>query len=131
MRAVFAFPLQVGTVAVGALDVYQDRAGLLTTKAVNQAITFAEVAMQTLLDAETGTGEAAQTEAGRDLPILDAFTHRLELYQAQGMVMMQLGISLVQAMARLRAYAYAHDRPLHVVAADVVARRLVLVDDRV
>ncbi len=131
VRAVFAFPLRVGAVGVGALDVYQHRAGSLTTKAVNQAITFAEVAMQTLLDAEAGTGVAERTDGRRDLPILDALAHRLELYQAQGMVMMQLGTSLAQAMARLRAYAYAHDRPLHDVAADVVARRLVMVDDRV
>lgn len=131
VRAVFAFPLQVGAVGVGALDVYQDRAGPLTTKAVDQAVTFAEVAVRTLLDAEAGTDTAEPAEGRRDLSILDTFTHRLELYQAQGMVMMQLGISLVQAMARLRAYAYARDRPLHDVAADVVARRVVLVDDRV
>lgn len=136
VRAVFAFPLHVGAVHLGALDVYQDRAGALTTKAVSQAITFAEVAMRTLLDEGTGTGEpggsdAERTDDRRALQIPDALAHRLELYQAQGMVMMQLGISLAQAMARLRAYAYAHDRPLHDVAADIVARRLVLVDDHV
>lgn len=136
VRAVFAFPLQVGPVHLGALDVYQDRAGPLTTGAVNQAITFAEVAMQTLLDAGTGTGEpgagdAERADDSRDRPIFDAVVPRLELYQAQGMVMMQLGTSLVHAMARLRAHAYAHDRPLNDVAADVVARMLVLEVDRV
>ena len=46
------------------------------------------------------------------------------MFQAQGMVMVQLGISIGEAMARMRAYAYAHDRRLSEVARDVVARRL-------
>jgi hypothetical protein len=38
--------------------------------------------------------------------------------------MVQLGSDLAEAMARMRAYAYAHDRRLGEVALDVVARRL-------
>ena len=52
------------------------------------------------------------------------------LYQAQGMVMVQLGVRLGEAMARLRAHAFAENRPLGEVAADVVARRLALQADR-
>ena len=52
------------------------------------------------------------------------------LYQAQGMVMVQLGVSLGEAMSRLRAHAFAENRPLGDVAADVVARRLALQADR-
>jgi hypothetical protein len=40
------------------------------------------------------------------------------------MVMVQLGVSIGEAMARMRAYAYAQDRRLSDVARDVVARRL-------
>jgi ANTAR domain-containing protein len=40
------------------------------------------------------------------------------------MVMVQLGVSIGEAMARMRAYAYAQDRRLSEVARDVVARRL-------
>jgi AmiR/NasT family two-component response regulator len=54
----------------------------------------------------------------------EAIEDRAELFQAQGMVMVQLGISIGEAMARMRAYAYAHDRRLSEVARDVVARRL-------
>jgi hypothetical protein len=39
-------------------------------------------------------------------------------FQAQGMVMIQLGIPLVEAMARLRAHAFAQDRALAEVADD-------------
>jgi hypothetical protein len=40
------------------------------------------------------------------------------------MVVVQLGVSLGDAMARIRAYAYTEDRRLSEVASDIVARRL-------
>jgi hypothetical protein len=40
------------------------------------------------------------------------------------MITVQLGVSVAVALVRLRGYAYAHDRRLRDVAADVVARRL-------
>ena len=40
------------------------------------------------------------------------------------MIIVQLGVTAAVALVRLRAYAYAHDRRLRDVAADVVARRL-------
>jgi len=40
------------------------------------------------------------------------------------MMLVQLGTSAEAAFARLRAYAYAHDRRLGEVARDVVERRL-------
>ena len=52
-----------------------------------------------------------------------------ELHQAQGMVMVQLGVSLAAALALLRAYAYANERDLVDVARDVVARTLRLDKD--
>ncbi len=134
VRAVFAFPLHVGVVHLGALDVYRDHTGPLSTQAITVATTFAEVAMHTLLEAQTatsgpGTNDTEPAGGRRDPPIPDTIEPRLELYQAQGMVMMQLGVTLGQAMARLRAHAYAHDLPLNAVAADVVSRRLTLSDD--
>ena len=40
------------------------------------------------------------------------------------MISAQLGVSLAEALVRLRARAYAEDRLIAQVAADVVARRL-------
>jgi hypothetical protein len=45
------------------------------------------------------------------------------------MVMVQLGVSLADALSRLRAHAFAQNRHLSAVAADVVARRLILERD--
>lgn len=125
VRAVFAFPLQVGAARAGALDVYRDEPGSLTAEALNQAVTFAEVAMGLLVDAQNG---AQDGHTSSDLD--DALAYRLEVYQAQGMVMVDLGVSINEAMARLRGHAYAHGRNVSDVARDIVAGKLTLNQDR-
>jgi hypothetical protein len=119
VRAVFAFPLQVGAARLGVLDVFRPRPGPLSTDELRQAFTFAEVAVTTLLD---GQEDALSSPAANGLD--EAMDSRAQLFQAQGMVMVQLGGSLTEALARMRAYAYAENRPLTDVARDVVARRL-------
>jgi hypothetical protein len=119
VRAVFAFPLQIGAARIGALDVFRDEPGSLTDGEFRDALTFADVAVTTLLDGQEQAPPGAAAD-GLD----EVMEQRAELFQAQGMVSVQLGISLTDAMARLRAYAYAQDRPLGEVARDVVARRL-------
>ena len=46
------------------------------------------------------------------------------VYQAQGMVMIQLEVSLDEAMIRLRAYAFASGRGLAEIARAIVDRGL-------
>lgn len=124
VRAVFAFPLQFGAARLGVLDLYHLRTGSLPMHSLAQALTFAEVAVQTLLDgqAKVRHGEVA---AGLE----HALDSRLVLYQAQGMVMVDLAVSIGDALARLRAHAFTHDRLLHDVARDVVEGRLRLEGD--
>src|SRR5918994_398145 len=54
-----------------------------------------------------------------------AVAHRAEIHQATGMVSVQLDVTAAEALARMRAHAFVHDRLLIEVAHDVVARRLV------
>ena len=54
--------------------------------------------------------------------LVEALAYRFELHQAQGMVMVQLGIGLGDALAWLRAYAYMNDRLSPDVARDIVTR---------
>jgi hypothetical protein len=119
VRAVFAFPLQIGAARLGVLDVFRDRAGSLTADELRQAVLLADVAVAALLDQHEQDGTDATVD---DLD--EVIEDRAELFQAQGMVMVQLGISLGEAMARMRAYAYAENRRLSEVARDIVARRL-------
>jgi GAF domain/ANTAR domain len=119
VRAVFAFPLQIGAGRLGVLDVFRSRPGPLSADELRQALTFGEVAVTTLLD---GQADARPGTAADGLD--EAIDNRAELFQAQGMVMVQLGVSLTEALARMRAHAYAANRTLADLARDVVARRL-------
>ena len=124
LRAVFALPLQIGAAQLGVLTLYRDRPGALPADDLALALTFAEVAVSTIVDGQ------ALVQPGESAGGLDAaLEHRHELYQAQGMVMVQLGVDLGEAMVRLRAYAYRHDRPLGEVAGDVVDGGLRLAAD--
>ena len=116
VRAVFAFPLQVGTARLGILDVFRQRAGPLSDAELPMALTFADVAVEALLDRQRGAG----ADGGPVPPgsVAADVGHRAELFQAQGMVMVQLGIPLADALIRIRAYAYARNRSLSDVAAD-------------
>jgi hypothetical protein len=124
VRAVFAFPLQSGAARAGALDIYRAETGPLTPDALTQAFAFADVAMGLLVDGQARAGDT------RSSPDLDgALANRLEVYQAQGMVMVDLGVGIEVAMARLRAHAYADERTIRDVAADIVAGNLTLERD--
>ena len=123
-RAVFALPLQVGAARLGVLEVRRGAPGSLSAAAVTLGLTFAEVALDALLD-----GQARCTQDGVPGGLVQALDTTYVVYQAQGMVMVDLGISLGDAMARLRAHAYAQDLPLQTVATAVVAGRLRLEPD--
>ena len=45
------------------------------------------------------------------------------IYQAQGMTMVDLGVPLPEALARMRAHAYATDQDLADLATDIIAGR--------
>jgi transcriptional regulator with GAF, ATPase, and Fis domain len=119
VQAAFAFPIQVGAARLGVLNVFRARPGQLSGDQLRHALTFAEVALTALLDGQdhATSGAAADGLAG-------AVERRAELFQAQGMVMVMLGVSLAEALARMRAHAFADSRQLGEVAADIIARRL-------
>jgi hypothetical protein len=119
IRAVYAFPLKVGDACLGALDVYRDRPEPVSAEAIDDAQTFARIALTMLV------GDDPSAAAHSDVMAMDdMLVPVLEVYQAQGMVMVDLGVSLDEALVRLRAYAFAEGRPVADVARDVVAGRL-------
>jgi hypothetical protein len=121
-RAVFGFPLQVGAVRIGALNLYRDAPGPLDDEQHADALVLASVAARAVLGMQAGapTGMLGAELEGSDF--------RFVVHQASGMVSAQLEVSVAEALIRLRGYAFAHDRPLRAVAEDVVARRLRLPD---
>ena len=118
-RAVFGFPLQVGAVRLGALNLYRDRPGPLTDEQHADALVMADIAAQTvlMLQAEAPPGTvSAELEAHADF--------RYVVHQASGMVAAQLDVTVGVALIRLRAHAFGNGRTLEDVARDVVGRRL-------
>ena len=122
--AVFAFPLQVGAARVGVLDIYRHQPGPLSPEALASGYAFARVAMVLLLQEQAETSEG-QTPEGLD----DALAYRMEVYQAQGIVMVDLHVKADEAMARLRGHAFATDRDITDVARDVIDGNLHLDQD--
>jgi hypothetical protein len=122
--AVFALPLQVGEARVGALDVYRDRPGGLSDADIADAMRLGDAVTQALLRLEPGPSDGGPEAAEGGLALT------AEVYQAAGMLTVQLDVDITEALARLRAHAYAEGRPLREVAREVVARRLRLERDR-
>jgi GAF domain-containing protein len=119
VRAVFGFPLQVGAVRLGALNLCRDRPGPLSDDQHADALVMADVAAQAVLVLQANASPeklGAEFGAGADFHYV--------VHQASGMVAAQLEVSVGQALLRLRAYAFGNDRSLTDVAKDVVARTL-------
>ena len=118
-RAVFGFPLQVGRARIGALNLYRDQPGPLTEEQNADSLVLAGVAARAVLGMQAnaspgGLGEELEREGN----------FRFVVYQAAGMVSEELGISVEEAFARLRAYAFGNDRLLTDVARQIVSRHL-------
>jgi hypothetical protein len=139
VRAAFTFPLQVGAIAIGVLDLYRTTVGHLTSSQLTEALAFADAAVAVLLDLQDRTGSGEDEVAGIDDPraqrVADtgapAGVHldgvvdrRAVVHQAVGMISVQLDVDLSTALLRLRAGSFVAGRPVVDVAGDVVARRL-------
>ncbi|MEO6470897.1 MAG: GAF and ANTAR domain-containing protein [Aeromicrobium sp.] len=121
VHAVFAFPLHIGAAAFGVLTVYVDRPGPLDYQQLTMALTFAEIATEVLLD------DDSTTEDGKlHLGVETVLNYRAEIYQAQGAVMVDLGVSLAEALVRMRAHAFANNQSLADLAGDIMTGHVVL-----
>jgi len=119
VRAVFAIPLQIGAIRLGVLYLADGRAGPLPAEALADAYALAQIATIATLDEQSGGYDVLDGNTAQD-----GWSHRAVVHQATGMVAAQLDVALADALAGLRARAFALDRSIYDVATDVVARRL-------
>nr|WP_217143791.1 GAF and ANTAR domain-containing protein [Streptomyces sp. AC627_RSS907] len=113
VRAVYALPLGSGTACLGTLDLYRDTPGGLTGPQLRTARLVAGVMTVALIALPRGEETWLEGLAG----------DHDEVYQAVGMIMVQLGVGPDEALARLRADAFARDRTAYDVAHEVVTHR--------
>ena len=120
VAAVFAFPLRIGAISVGALLAHRAAPGPLAGPQMTDALALSGAVTMLLLDRSGAVPGAAEPPPDWAAPV----TYRAGVHQATGMISIQMGVELAEALVRLRAHAWAGGRLLDDVAADVVARRL-------
>ncbi len=118
IQAIFAFPLQVGAIRIGVLDLYRGTEGGLTKTHFVEALAFADAAALLLLHLQ------GDPNGGPATPTFDPIGRNAAIHQATGMIAVQLRVGLADALLRLRAHAYSSDVSMAAVAADVVSRKL-------
>lgn len=120
IEAIFAFPLQVGAIRLGVLDLYRDTPGALTNAQGREALGYADAAIWVLLHLQD------QVPLDRGLhPDLSDFDQNLAtVHQATGMVAVQAAVGLTEALLLLRAHAYSTGHSINDIAHDVLNRTL-------
>jgi GAF domain-containing protein len=118
IRGVFAFPLLIGAIRIGALDLYRMSPGELTDDQLTGALLAADAAALALLYLHTDAADGFIDDPG------SRAGYHLDVHQATGMVQAQLDVSTEEAFLRLRARAFADGRSVTEVSADVINRRL-------
>jgi len=115
--AMFAFPLAIGTLDIGAIDLYSGDDRPLAPELVAEASTLADIAawrvLRTILE-----------DHGQPYDSESIGYSRREVHQATGMIIVQLGVTSADAELLLRAHAFSAGRSVRDIARDVVDRRL-------
>ncbi|GLY42789.1 GAF domain-containing protein [Amycolatopsis sp. NBRC 101858] len=117
--AVFSFPLQVGVVRLGSLDLYRDTPGPLTRIELADALILSDLATQ---------GVIADLDGHRTEDVSWLADPHAQVHQATGMVQVQLNSTTDVALMRLRGHAFTHNMSLADVARQVVDRSLRFTD---
>lgn len=113
--AVFAFPVRIGAISLGAIDLYRRSPGPLRREDLARVLMTVDAIGAALLDADGTLGTGLDKEGSSSMAV----------HRAAGMVMEQLGTSIERALMRLRSTAYAEGVSIENLANDVItgARR--------
>ena len=118
VRGLYAFPLVLGPLRIGAVDMYSTTPEELGDERVAAAGALAAVVSRVVL---RGALREVHEEYRDDNN--DRYSRRA-VHQATGMVFAQLSISVEDALLVLEGHAFASSRALMEVAEDVIAGRI-------
>lgn len=125
VAAIFVFPLTVGALDLGVVELYRTTPGSLS---ISDQATAAGLAGQTAwhLLRRVLSVNSAETDPAIDTAMMS----RREIHQATGMVLAQAGTTAADALLLLRAYAFAKALTLRETADEVLQGRLNFAPDR-
>ena len=123
VRAVFAFPMLLGSSSVGALSLYRSEPGALTSAAVSHGRAAADAAARSVAEPVGAVGAAGAAGATEEALADTGHADPMQVHQAAGMVTEQLGLSIDEALLRMRAIAYSEGRSVDELAGAIVGRR--------
>lgn len=109
---VLALPLTFGADPIGVLTLH--RSGPFTLEEEETAQFLADAIGAAILRDSDGRNETAS----------EPWLTRSRVHMATGMVVAQLRVSPQDALALIRAYAFAHDQSINRIAEDIVERRV-------
>ncbi|HEY8588384.1 MAG TPA: GAF and ANTAR domain-containing protein [Naasia sp.] len=118
VAAIFAFPLLIGPLRIGAIDLYAREPGELGEETTSQTSRLASIISRNVL--RRALLDGAAEPADRDA----APFSRRAVHQATGFVIAQCGVSAEDAHLLLQGHAYAEGRSMREVADDVLSGRL-------
>jgi hypothetical protein len=119
MAAVFAFPMTMGAVRIGVVDLYCDSPRRLDAHQVSLAASMAGRSTAPAVRQAMRSAEDPFSPENENAPAL-----RREVHQATGMIGAQLDVTVTEAFTRLRAYSFTSGRPVEDIAHDVVSRQM-------
>ena len=117
VEALFVFPLVVGALDVGVVELYRTTPGELNQSEVVMARALADGAAWSLLRRILVPDDGDNPEAGLT-------PSRREIHQATGMVLAQTGGTAADALLLLRGHAFANGQTVRETSGAVLDRRL-------
>jgi GAF domain-containing protein len=124
-RAVASLPLFDGATRLGALDLYLEQPAGFDPADLADAFTVATCVSEALVSARVYSIDAQRTDpATRAFAHTDPMAGRIQVWKAMGLLNVQLEVTAQDALALLRARAYATERLVDDLAHDIVTRRI-------
>lgn len=118
----FAFPLLIGSLSIGAVTLFTSTPGSLTDEQAADASQLSGIAARQVLRRSLSTREP-HIDSDDRAPDLAEHSRRV-IHQATGMALVQLNVSAADALLIIRGHAFAHGRSVRDIATDIVEKRL-------
>jgi hypothetical protein len=117
-QALFVFPLVVGAMDIGVVELYRDSPGELSESELMTARALADDAAWKLLR------RVLIPDTGDEHDQVELSPSRREIHQATGMVLAQIGGTAADALLLLRAHAFANGQTVRETSNEVLTRKV-------